>query len=249
MNVTQTQFRKAVFDPDLPAPAGLSNGRGTPAAARFDVYRNNVAVSLTEAVETGFPVIRKLIGEQNFSAIAGVFLRQHPPASPVLFLYGDEFPQFLRGFEPLQHLGYLGDVAAVEMAMRHSYHSADAAPIDPARLGEIPPERLGDLRLTLAPSLRLVRSPWPIYDIWAFNTYDDQPKPRHEAQDALITRAEFDPKPHLLPKGGAELILALQAGQTLGEAAGAAQAVDEGFDLGPLLTLLLSENTVTSIQF
>lgn len=249
MSVTQAQFRKAVFDPDLPAPEGLSNGRGTPATARFDVYRNNVAVGLTEALETGFPVIRKLIGEENFSAIAGVFLRRHPPASPVLFMYGVEFPGFLRGFEPLQHLGYLGDVAAVEMAIRQSYHSADAPPIDPARLGDVPAERLGDLRMRLAPALRLVRSPWPIHDIWAFNTYNDRPKPRAEAQDVLVTRTEFDPVPHLLPVGGAALIEALQSGRTLGEAADAAAGVDAAFDLGPLLTLLLNQGAIISADY
>jgi len=248
MTVTQTDFRAAVFDPGQPAPHGLSDAAGRPAGARFDVYRNNVAVGLTEALETGFPVIRKLIGEENFSAICGIFLRRHPPKSPVLFLYGDEFPDFLRGFEPLAHLGYLGDVAALEMAMRHAYHAADATPLDPEVLGRIAPDDLPALTLALAPALRQLRSPWPIHDIWAFNTHDNAPKPRAVAQDVLITRPDFDPIPRLLPPGGAEFISALSLGQTLGEATDAAHTTDEAFDLTAILGLLLSDAAIVSAQ-
>lgn len=33
---------------------------------RFDVYRNNVASSLTDALEVGFSAIAKLVGQRNF---------------------------------------------------------------------------------------------------------------------------------------------------------------------------------------
>lgn len=248
MTVNQTQFREAVFDASLAAPGGLTDGLGRAAGARFDVYRNNVAVGLTEVLQTGFPVIRKLLGEENFAAISGVFLRRHPPVSPVLFLYGEAFPAFLRDFEPLAHLGYLHDVAALEMAIRRSYHAADAAPIAAERLADIPPEQLGELRLTLAPALRLLRSPWPLYDIWAYNTHEGYPKPAAKAQDVLVTRPEFDPEPQVLPVGGAEFITALQAGQALGAAVETAQAQAPEFDLSAVLALLLSGGAIISAE-
>ena len=62
MSVTQTEFRSAILDPDVARPAGLVDGQGRAAGRRFDVYRNNVAVSLSEALETAFPVIAKLVG-------------------------------------------------------------------------------------------------------------------------------------------------------------------------------------------
>ncbi len=49
MTVTQDQFTAAVLDPSASVPATLIGPDGGPAARRFDVYRNNVAVSLTEA--------------------------------------------------------------------------------------------------------------------------------------------------------------------------------------------------------
>ncbi|MEZ5722575.1 MAG: DNA-binding domain-containing protein [Paracoccaceae bacterium] len=70
----------------------MVDAAGRAAGKRFDVYRNNVVVSLSEALATGFPVVRKLVGEAFFSAMAGVFVRAHPPRSPVLTMYGEGFP-------------------------------------------------------------------------------------------------------------------------------------------------------------
>jgi hypothetical protein len=56
----------------------VTDPAGRPAGARFDVYRNR------EALVTGFPVVHALVGDAFFRAMAGVFLRAHPPTSPIL---------------------------------------------------------------------------------------------------------------------------------------------------------------------
>ncbi len=244
ITTTQTEFYTALLDSDHLVPPGLQDAAGRPAGRRFDVYRNNVAVSLTQALEDGFPVIQKLVGEENFKAIAGVFLRQSPPDSPMLMTYGATFPDFLRGFAPLAHLGYLGDVAGVELALRRSYHAADCQAVDGEGLAQFPPEQLEHLKLQLAPSVEVVTSDWPIHAIWAFNMIDGAPKPLPEAQDVLITRMNFDPKPHLLPAGGAKLLSALRLGVTLGDAATQALEQAPDFDLGALLAQLLTGQAI-----
>ncbi|KUJ85599.1 hypothetical protein AVO45_00985 [Ruegeria marisrubri] len=246
MTTSQSTFHDALLDAAQPIPLGLSDGQARPAGRRFSVYRNNVAVSLTEAMHLAFPVIAKLLGKQNMDGLAGIFLRQHPPASPLMMHYGEAFPDFLQNTEQLAHLGYLPDVARLELALRRSYHAADSTPIAPEALA-LPPEELVNARLTFAPSMELVRSPWPIHAIWLFNTQDDAPKPQPGAQDVLITRAEFDPEPQLLPAGGADWIQAMQAGQPLGQAHETALAAAEGFDLGATLALLLRGNAITSV--
>ncbi|MBO9396078.1 putative DNA-binding domain-containing protein [Shimia sp. R9_2] len=247
MNVSQNEFRGAIFDGGRARPEGLSDAKGQPAGRRFDVYRNNVAVSLTEALATGFPTIAKLIGSENFNAIAGVFLRQSPPSSPMMMHYGEDFPDFLAGFEPLAHLGYLADVARLEMAMRRSYHAADAEAVNPEALAAHPPERLTELVMTFAPSVKLLRSPWPIHAIWAFNMQDG-PKPEAGGQDVIILRPEYDPVPHALAPGAYEFITALTAGGTLGAAAAVATDEVAEFDLSATLGLLLTGNALISID-
>ena len=127
--MTDASFSAALLDPAHPVPEGLITPDGSPATRRYAIYRNNVTVGLTEALEAGFPVIRKIVGERFFQAMAVVFVRNHPPTSPILAGYGAEMPGFLRGFEPVQHLKYLPDVARLELALRRAYHAGDAAPV------------------------------------------------------------------------------------------------------------------------
>ena len=134
------------------------------------IYRNNVMDSLIKALQTGFPVIAKLLGKQNFENIAGEFVRQYPPKSPVISQYGDLLPAFLKGFNPLDHLPYLGDTARLELALRRSYHAADSSAIQPSELNTLSPDQLNSVRLALAPCACVIRSAWPIYGIWHYNT-------------------------------------------------------------------------------
>lgn len=244
MSVSQAQFRAALLDPAAAAPQGLRDPAQRPAGRRFAVYRNNVAVSLAEALEATFPVLRKIVGEEFFRALAGTFLRVHPPRSPLLMLYGGEMPAFLAAFPPVAHLGYLPDVARLELAQRAAYHACDAAPIDAGAMRS--GADLMSARVGLAPALAVIRSRWPLHGIWRANTDEAAPKPGRGAENVLVTRPSFDPQVSLLPRGGAEFIASLALGESL---AAAALASGEGFDPGPTLALLLRGNALTALHF
>ena len=248
MSVNQDHFTAALLDAAQPVPHGLSDPEGRGAGKRFDVYRNNVAVSLTEALETAFPVVRKLLGDENFRKVASVFLRAHPPTSPLMMFYGEAMPEFLEHFPPVAKWGYLPDVARLELALRHSYHAADAAPIDPAELQSLAPEALMSARVTLAPSVRLLRSSWPVHALWRFNMEPGAPKPEARAEDVLIVRPEFDPDPVLLPPGAAHFVSALQGGQPLGQAFDEALSEFPEFDLTTTLGLLIGTCALTGLE-
>ena len=247
MMVDQQTFRAALLDADAERPAGLTDGAGAPAGRRFDVYRNNVAVSLTEALETAFPVVAKLVGDQNFKLLAGAFLRAHPPQSPLMMFYGAAMPAFLESFGPTSQIGYLPDVARLELALRESYHAADASPVDTSLVAALPPEDLMAATVALAPSLRLIRSPWPIHAIWMFNAVANAPKPAMAAEDVAVFRVDYDPEPVLLPPGAAAFLAALLDGATFGAAFDQAADTVEGFDLTPLLALLLTKGAIVHI--
>ena len=240
MSGGQSEFTRAILDPGLPAPAGLTNPDGVAATKRFDVYRNNVAVSLIDALETAFPVIRKLVSEANFKMLAGVYLRRHPPTNPLMMFYGDAMPEFLVGFEPVQKLGYLPDVARLELALRRSYHAADTTAIAPETLQAMPADRLMAARLAFAPSMQLLRSSWPIHGLWRFNMEDGAPKPEPCGENVLLTRPQFDPQLTTLAPGGGTFVAALIDGARFGEALDGATAQVPEFDLTTTLGVLIA---------
>lgn len=246
--VDQASFTRAIMDPGQDVPRGLVDHQNAPAGRRFSVYRNNVAVSLTEAMHAAFPVIARLLGKENMDGLAGLYLRAHPPRSALMMFYGADFPAFLAGMGQLAHLGYLADVARLELAMRHAYHAADAAPIDPTDLGQLTEEQLLASKMRFAPAVQVLRSDWPIHSIWRFNTEAEAPKPQGGAEAVLITRPEFDPEPQILSSAAAVWIQALMQGDTIGAALEQALEEDAIFDLGSPLTLLLQGGAITGLE-
>ncbi len=238
----QTDFTAALLDPEKPVPEGLVDPQGRPAGKRFDVYRNNVTSSLIAALETGFPVLQKLLGESSFKTLATLFLRAHPPTSGALQRYGDAMPGFLAGFKPLASLPYLADIARLELAIRTSYHAADHHPLDPAGLD---PEAMMALTPRLAPATHILTSPYPIYSIWRMNMVAGAPKPAPVSEDVLITRVNFDPTPHLLPPGGRQFAEALDGCTPIAAAIEAAMIAAPRADIAGLLTLFLSSQALT----
>lgn len=239
--MSQTIFAKAVLNPDAPVPEGVIDPDGNPTPKRFAVYRNNVAVSLTEALEQAFPALQSLIGPTRFKALAGLYLRAHPPRDPRMMVYGDGMADFLPQVTQLAAYPYLADVARLEQAIRESYHAADAAPLDPARLASLPPEAIADTRLLFAPAVRLVSSPYPALSIRARALDPEAPKPTKGAQSILVTRPEFDPVPHLIDQDQAHAIAALMNGAPLGEALAST-------DPNALLALLLGSAALTDLE-
>jgi hypothetical protein len=243
MITTQTDFRKALLDPTATPPDGVRHPDGAQATKRFDVYRNNVAVSLTDALETAFPVVNKLVGSDFFRAMSGLYLRAHPPKSPVMMFYGDDMPVFLAGFGPAQSVPYLPDVARLELALRHSYHAEDAAAVAPDALAQLAPDILPNVTFTFAPSVHVIPSTYPLHSIWWANTRGGEIA--KAAQPTLITRPEVAPAVAALTPDQASVLAALMAGEPLGDALRHGRV---GFDLGPLLGLLLSRNALISLK-
>ncbi len=242
----QSEFIASVCDPNRAVPAFITS-RANRHDKRFSVYRNNVIVNLIEVLERGFPLVQKIVGEEFFRAAAGVFVRLHPPKSPILSLFGEDLPTFLETFEPVQGLPYLADVARLEIGLRRSYHAADHIPAPPRALLELTPETVAEARLQIAPSFMLLRSRFPIYGIWLANTGGDM-KPRPGAEDVAIIRKGFDPEPRLLGEGEYEFLQAIRDGAALGDAFERAIAISDGFGLDESLTWLLGNDVIVSLK-
>lgn len=236
----EQHFAAALRQPDTAPPSGLVNPDGSPARKRFDVYRNNVAQSLSEALALAFPAVQSLVGTEFFAALALEHIRAFPPRSPVMMQYGADFPQFLADFPPLAHLPYLPDIARLELLRRAAYHAADAQPADPACLGRCAPDQLGAVRLHPHPSLRVITSDYPLLGIWEV-AMGEASAPGEGPCEALIVRPDDRLAMVALPKGGAAFVQAL-ATHPLGAAAG------DGFDPGPTLALLFTHRAIAQID-
>ena len=247
--LAQTRFAEALRDPALPVPATLARVSGAEPTKRFAVYRNNVMVSLVGAIGTRFPAVSRIVGEEFFAELARAYVSENPPRSPVMMTYGDDFSQFIASAQGLEELPYLADVARLEAARTRAYHAADAEPLGSETFAALDPARLDRIAVTLHPSVEIVRSDHPVVTIWAMNAGETELGPIEEwaPEDALVARPALDVVVRRLPPGGAAFLEALGRGLTLGEAAAAAQADTEDFDLSQNLIGLIEAGLASAL--
>lgn len=243
----QAAFAAAILDARLPAPACVIECGGSGTRGGFAVYRNNSVVTLIDALEERFPVTWALVGEEFFRAMARSYATKHRPRTPLLMNYGDDFPAFIRGFGTAGEVPYLSDIARLEAAWSEAYHAREATPLQPQVLADCRPEELPELRLMLHPSARILRSAYPIAEIWAAHQHSGAVTPpvRWDAQDVLIVRPDVDVFVRMLGPGDCEFISALSEGRCVQEAAGLALLRNAEFDVGDKLVNLFRVGLVT----
>lgn len=244
-------FATALLNPDLPPPAGLCAWNGSDPAIRFAVYRNNVIVSLIDALADSFPVTQMLVGEPFFRAMAREFAYQNPPRSTVLAHYGADFPEFIWNFQPAASLPYLADVARLEYAYIHAYHAADAEVLPASQFAQTlaQPEDLPRLRMRLLPSAVLLRSPYAMVSLWAAHQAMEiahLPDP-DQPEAALIVRPDWEVTVLRIDAGTHAFIHALQNDAPLGEAAALAVETQADFDLTQAISVLIRERAICAL--
>lgn len=247
----QKSFAKALFDPTCPAPTGMIAANGSSAETRFNVYRNNVAIGLRNALRESFPVVCRLVGDDFFTAMALEYARAEPPRSPVMLWYGSTFPDFIERFAPAAALPYLADVARIERAWLEAYHAADAEGMERLAFQGTAPALLPLATLKIHPALRIVRSRHAALSIWGHHLVEAAPTALElpaGGEDVWIFRREAEVEIRAIPPGGACFIQALQLGLPILTAFEDALEEDAQFDLAAHLSALLESGAVTGFE-
>ncbi len=249
----QHDFQDALLDPNGDVPKGLAVRHGANLSNRFAVYRNNVFVSLIDALAETFPVTQSLVGEEFFRAMAREFVRHNPPGSPILTYYGETFSDFIENFSPADSVPYLSDIARLEYAYVVSFHARDAQPYPNDQISNLlfEPESIAKLCATLHPSAELVLSKYAIASIWEAHQHED-PNLKGIAiskpESAFIVRASFEVRVCRIDSATALFIQGLRDADTLGLSAEQASSADSTFDLTHALSLLIRTNAFIDIS-
>jgi hypothetical protein len=244
-------FARALLDPNLATPAAVVGPKSKATRKRYNVYRNNVTVSLINALAAVFPATLRITGVDFFRAMARFYVRATPPISPLLFEYGRNFPNFIEQYEYAQSAPWLADVARIERAWLDAYHAADIQPLMPSALASIPPERLADTLLKPHPAARVVRSRFPALTIFTANRSDCSSGRNEivEPEDALLTRPTLEVEARRLPPGGATFLTRLIIGESLGAAASAALSDNPSFDIAANIGGMIEAGAFTTALY
>ena len=251
----QDAFAHALLNPEAETPSRLARAnRGDPREA-FNVYRNNVMVSLVDALLAAFPVTGQMMGEGLSKALFADYVRAERPSSPVLAHYGETVPSFLAEHPATKARPFLADMARLERLKLDSYHAADADALDGSALAAIPPDQLAVGGLAVHPATRLMGSRFPIASMFALESAaiagEDVSSARQaldirQGEAVLIARPAFDVMVQAISHAAAAFFTACADGISFEEAATAGFEVDDSFDLQAALALGLTAGVFSS---
>jgi len=218
---------------------------------RMKVYRNNVIRSLIDAAIAALPMTEKLVGRDFLEQAMRAFVVNNLPSQGNLNLYGMEFPDFVRTYEPIKHLPYLQDFTRLEWLWEAAYYAPDDLPLDPAELMNISEEDMPNLRFAFRKSFALLESAYPLDEIVDFCRAEDQGD-LHTLSDRgcrlMVYRPDLKVELRRLDDAEHLFLIALQDGQTIHETAEILATHYPDADLTPLLQKHLQLGTLTSFE-
>ena len=247
----QAAFAGILRGDDQPRLEAAVAGDSNPAAARLRVHRHHIEQSLVAALAATFSTVQAIVGEDFFRAMARRYVAGDLPHQPVLAEYGAGFPAFIADYEPATSLPYLADVARLDWALNLAFHSLAANHLTAADLSSLPPERIAELPLALAPGAGVLRSSYPIDRIWQVS----QPGAADGTVDLgaggvslLVLRREDDAAFVQVSEAEEAFLSALGRGETLERAVEVGFRTNDAFDLSTTFTRLLALKAIAATQ-
>lgn len=221
-----------------------------PSSRGLAAYRANGHALAERALCAAFPVVRALVGEDSFAALARAFWHRHPPQRGDLACWGGDLPGSLANDPQLADVPYLADVAQVEWALHRAAGATDAE-ADPASFALLTTLDPGELTLRLASGTAVMRSLWPVASLVTAHLHDDPPLAvagqrvqARVAENAVVWRQALRPRVAPCTPAQAALLRALLNGQSLLTGLDAALACEPGFDFGSWLAGAVAQGQV-----
>lgn len=253
---TQRQFAQALWHPQSSVATPFGRGLG--------VYQNNTRLTLLSAVETTYPVIARVLGDEFFTGLARSYVITTPSVSGNLFGYAKQFGAWLRHWlaaledrDEAAELAYLPDLAQLEWLVHQAHFAPDAPTFDFNALQAVNPAQQGALCFKLHPSCALLTADYPVAQIWRMHQGNAAAPPSID-WDAVperlllwrqsLSQFEIAVKLEECAAGAHQFLNDLASGETFMQAASSALAIDATLDLQALLLDLVSDGVITGFM-
>ena len=217
----QRAFAAGLAGGDASALEPWIAARGIDPAARLAIYRNAGFAIHVDALEAVFPALRALVGAECFDGLATRFTARRGSASGNLQHFGAEFAAFVQAQPETRAIAWLPDVARLEWLRQETLLEREGDSPSSSRLLQALGETRADaIHLRLQPHVRLLRSHFPVHDLWtwALDPHGDPPDPQAPGQCVLLWRSDTRVRMQALDAGRGAFVQALLDGRGLADA-------------------------------
>ena len=247
----QRQFAHEVFHGETTSVASQVLPRGLEPARRLQVYRNNINFTLREGLQDIYTATFALVGEDFFKHLAKCYLSEYPPRSGNICDLGENLPEFITTFEHLSGLPYLSDVSLIDWYSHIAFHSSSARACSISELAAVPQADHASVHLQLHPSVHVLESEFPAFDIWRYATnpddIQDPPNIKADGQCVMVVRQRDDTNVFCIDKTLHTFVVLLQKDLPLGEAVIRLLESNPSYNLQLGLHRLFSLSTIAEV--
>lgn len=147
------------------------------------IYRHAYRSRLTDALRDNYPVLHRVLGDEEFDLLATAFIAVRPSRQPSIRWFGAELADFLVA-DPTQlpHPALI-DLARMEWALGTAFDGPDAPVLQVQELLGVPPEAWPALRFRPHPTLTVLHLDWAVEPLWSALSAD--PESATEPPEAL----------------------------------------------------------------
>ncbi len=221
LQALQRDIQRYVMWPDAPRALGglrhiVDAGRLS-APQRLGLYAVGYQLRLIEALQTDYPVVLGLVGEDRFDALARSYSTANPSRHPNLRWYGAGFAAHLR--KQAARRPVLAEVAQFEWAVGLAFDAADAPVIALEDMARVSPELWPGLGFTLHPAVQRFSLQWNAPALWAAHSDGAALRARKAAapQTWGLWRREQTPRYRQLPADEAWALNAVARGRNFAQ--------------------------------
>jgi hypothetical protein len=208
------QRRDATLEGWLSLPANVDP------AERLRVYGNGYPARLLEALEDAFPAVAVILGKYELAQLAQRYFAAADLSRATLNDAGAQLPAHCRTDPIAARLPFLADLAELEWRVLCAFHAREAAAVDARSFAAWDMDDWERAVLRFQPSLAVIESRWPIYDLWNCR---DTPRDQIDLdlvdrpQTVLVHRDGLDVACRVIDAGEAAALDSFLAGATLAE--------------------------------
>lgn len=157
LNALELDFQAYVQQRESGMPARVVGTARADALQRLGIYADAYRLRLTEVLGNDYAALRRLAGEQRFTALATDYIAAHPSGHFNARWFGAALAGFLGAQAPWAAEPALAEMALLEWTLTEVFDPADEAVCGVEAAAAVAPELWGDMRVVpIAAQRRLV---------------------------------------------------------------------------------------------
>jgi hypothetical protein len=162
----QQDFQKYIFQAHEAMQAEIVETERVDIKTKLGIYASAYRLRLLEALETEYPALKALVGDDEFERAGLAYIEAYPSPYYNLRWYGGDFAAFLKTISPFCDYPVTSELAAFEWAMGLTFDAPDDPTVSIEAVAAVAPEAWPGMRFIPHGSLQRLDMIWNAPAIW-----------------------------------------------------------------------------------